>query len=195
MSSRHRVLTAIAATVVLSATAVACGSGEDGGPAATTSPATTSPATTAPAPTTSSSPASTLPAPASTITAPAPAPSAAPAPGTVTLDVSGVTGASGLVMLAVIGRSVPNGMTAAACEMVGSDPFSFTGAYKPITGDDPCTLGSEPVQFEPGSYEVIVAVLQGGARSPEQCVRTDVMVDGDVMVEVTGLGPAADCNF
>ncbi len=98
-------------------------------------------------------------------------------------------------MLAVIGKNVPVQAFAAVCAMVGTDPFSFTGAYLPITGEDPCTLGTEPVEFDPGSYQVIVAVLQGGSRSPEQCTQTEVTVDGDVTVEVTGLGPPSDCNF
>ncbi len=113
----------------------------------------------------------------------------------MTLDVSGVTGAEGLVMLAVIGNNVPTQAFAAVCDFVDTDPFSFTGQYLPITGDDPCTLGTAPVEFDPGSYEVIVAVLEGGSRSPEQCAQTDVTVDGDVTVEVTSLGPPSDCQF
>ncbi len=118
-----------------------------------------------------------------------------PAPGTVTLDVSGVTDATGLVMLAVIGENLPTQAFAAGCALVDADPFSFTGQYLPIAGDDPCTLGTVPMEFDPGSYEVIVAVLEGGSRTPEQCTQTDVTVDGDVTVEVTGLGPPTSCEF
>lgn len=118
-----------------------------------------------------------------------------PLPGTVSLDVSGVTDARGLVMLAVIGNGVPNQAFAAACAIVDAEPFSFSGVYLPITGDDPCSLGTEPVEFAPGAYEVTVAVLPGGARTPEQCTQASVVVDGDVTVEVTGLGPPTDCQF
>lgn len=176
MTSRVRY--AMLAAVLFGASTAGCGSGDDG--AGTTSaapaPATTPLATTAPAPAT---------------TAPPPA----PAPGTVTLDLSGVTDATGLVMLAIIGKTVPVQAFAAVCGLVDTDPFSFTGAYLPITGDDPCTLGTEPVEFDPGSYQVIVAVLQGGSRSPEQCTQTEVTVDGDATVEVIGLGPPTDCDF
>lgn len=126
----------------------------------------------------------------STTTTPAP-----PAPGTVTLDLSGVTGASGLVMLALVGHNLPTQPMAATCSVVDGDPFSFSSEYFPITGDEPCALGSVPVEFAPGSYEVIVAVLEGGSTSPEQCSQTGVTVNGDVTVEVTALGPPGDCDF
>jgi hypothetical protein len=128
-------------------------------------------------------------------TAAATSPPPAPTPGTVTLDVSGITDAPNLVMLAVIGNNMPNQAFAAACAIVDADPFSFTGEFFPITGDDPCSLGTDPVEFDPGPYEVIVAVMQGGARSPEQCAQTSVTVDGDVTVEVAALGPPTGCDF
>ena len=118
-----------------------------------------------------------------------------PAPGTVTLDVSGVTDATGLVMLAVIGNNVPEQMMGAVCDIVSADPFTFIGQYLPLTGGDPCTLGTEPIKFQPGSYEVLVAVMPGGATTPQQCTETNVTVDGDVTVEVTSLGPPSDCDF
>ena len=123
------------------------------------------------------------------------APPPAPTPGTVTLDVSGITEAPNRVMLAVIGNNVPTQPFAAACAIVDTDPFSFTGEFFPITGDEPCALGPDPVEFDPGSYEVIVAVMEGGARSPEQCAQTSVTVDGDVTVDVTALGPPTGCDF
>ena len=125
-------------------------------------------------------------------TAPPPPP---PAPGTVTLDVSEVTDATGLVMLSLIGKDAPTQGFAAVCDVVGTDPFSTTGVFLPITGDDPCSLGTEPVIFDPGSYEVVVAVLEGGSKTPNQCTQTEVTVDGDVTVKVTGLGAGTDCDF
>ncbi len=118
-----------------------------------------------------------------------------PVPGTVTLDVSGVTGATGLVMLAVVRDSMHPQAFAAACDIVDTDPFGFTGQLMPITGGDPCTLGTEPVQFDPGTYEVVVAVLEGGSQTPQQCTQTDVTVDGDTTVEVTGLEDPSACNL
>jgi len=118
-----------------------------------------------------------------------------PAPGTVTLDVSGITDAMGLVMLSLIGKDVPGQGFAAVCDVVDAEPFNSAGAYLPITGDEPCALGTEPVMFDPGHYEIVVAVLPGGSTTPEQCTMTDVTVDGDVVVKVTGLGPGTDCDF
>ncbi|MDH3538830.1 MAG: hypothetical protein OEP52_02445 [Acidimicrobiia bacterium] len=118
-----------------------------------------------------------------------------PSSGTVTLDVSEVTADPGLVMLSVIGKQVPNQPMGAVCGLVDADPFTFEGVFAPIIGDDPCTLGTEPVEFAPGPYEVVVAVLPGGARTPDRCVRTEVTVDGDVTLRVTELGPPIDCGF
>lgn len=156
---------AILATVLLGVAVTGCASDDGGG---------------TPSPSPSTSPSS---------------PSAAPAPGTVTLDLSGVMDATGLVMLSVIGKDVPTEAFAATCGLVDGEPFSFTGAYRPITGGDPCTLGAEAVEFDPGSYQVIVAVLEGGSRSPQQCAQTPITVDGDVTVKVASLGPGSDCEF
>lgn len=120
---------------------------------------------------------------------------APPVAGTVTLDMSGATDASNRVMVAVIGKNVPTQPFGAACAIVDADPFSFTGEFFPITGGDPCSLGTEPVQLDPGSYDVIVAVMEGGATSPELCAEANVTVNGDVTVEVTSLGPPTNCNF
>ncbi len=169
--SRLRPAAALLCGVVISLVLVGCGSDDAGGAAtAATTPITTATTTTT-------------------------ATMVAPAPGTVTVNLSEVTDATNLVMVGVIGKNLPNQPFAAVCEIVTSDPFSFTGAYRPITGGDPCTLGAEPMKLDPGSYEVIVAVMRGGSTSPERCALTDVTVDGDVTVEVTGLGPPGDCNF
>lgn len=118
-----------------------------------------------------------------------------PAPGTVTLEVSDVADAAGLVLLSLVGSDLPTRPFGAACAIVDADDFAFAGTYRPITGDDPCTVGPEPLQLQPGSYDVIVAVLPGGSRTAEQCTKTTVTVDGDVTVDVAGLGPGTDCDF
>lgn len=118
-----------------------------------------------------------------------------PAPGTVTLEISDVADAAGLVLLSLVGTDLPARPFGAACAIVDADDFEFAGTYRPIIGDDPCTVGAEPLQLQPGSYEVIVAVLPGGSRTAAQCTKTTVTVDGDVTVEVAGLGPGTDCDF
>jgi hypothetical protein len=128
-------------------------------------------------------------------TPPSTAPAEPAVAGTVTLDVSEVTDATNLVLLSVIGNAVPTQPVAAVCAIVDSDEFNFTGHFLPITGDDPCTLGSEPVQFEPGSYDVIVAVLPGGSTTPERCTQAKVTVDGHVTLEVVSLGAPDDCDL
>jgi len=123
--------------------------------------------------------------------------SSAPLPvaGMVTLDLSGVAGANGLVMLSLIGKNLPHQPMAAACGLVDSDSFGFSGEYLPIIGPDPCTLGADPVTFDPGTYDIVVAVMLGGSTSPDQCAETEVAVDGDVTIELAGLGPPTDCDF
>ncbi len=128
--------------------------------------------------------------PATTTSPPPP-----PAPGTITLEVSDVADATGLVLLSLVGTDLPTRPFGAACAIVDTDDFAFAGTYRPISGDDPCTLGSEPVEFQPGSYEVVVAVMPGGSTTPEQCAVATVTVNGDVTVEVNGLGPPEGCDF
>ncbi len=118
-----------------------------------------------------------------------------PMPGTVTLAVSEVTDATGLIMVSVLGPNLPEVPVGAACAVVDTDPFSFTGAFFPITGPDPCTLGPEPFEFPPGTYEVIVAVMVGGVATPEQCIQSEVAVDGDVTLELSNLGPPTECDL
>ncbi len=118
-----------------------------------------------------------------------------PSPGTVTLSVSDVAEAEHLVMLSVIGTNLPTQPIGAACDIVRTDSYAFTGSFAPIVGDHPCALGSEPIVFEPGTYNVIVAVLPGGSTVPHQCTQTAVTVNGNVTVEVSGLGTPADCNW
>ena len=118
-----------------------------------------------------------------------------PAPGSVSLDLSAVTDAEGLVMLSLIGKKLPQQPMAAACAIVDSDPYGFTGEFFPIAGPDPCSLESEPLVLDPGTYSVVVAVMPGGSTSPDQCAEAEITVDGDVTVEIAALGPPTECNF
>ena len=120
---------------------------------------------------------------------------APPAPGTVTVNVSDVTNASNLIMVAMIGNNIPTQPLGAACAIVDADPFSFEGTFYPIAGPDPCTLGPAAVELAPGTYDVIVPVMPGGARTPDQCGNATVTVDGDTTVELTGLGAPDGCGF
>ncbi len=149
----------------------------------------TSPPAPAAAPTT---------APPATTVAPTTAPAAAPAstgPGTITLDVSGVTGARDLILLGLVPPAVPGQAMGAVCQPVGADPFSYAGPLLPVTGDHPCALGTEPLRFEPGTYTMVVAAIRGGEQTPQQCTEVAVTVAGDVTVEVTELGPPTDCSL
>ena len=118
-----------------------------------------------------------------------------PVSGTVTLDLSEATEAQGLVMLSLIGKNLPQQPMAAACAIVDSDPYGFTGEFFPIAGPDPCSLESEPLMLDPGTYSVVVAVMPGGSTSPDQCAEAEVTVDGDVTVEIAALGPPTECDF
>jgi len=118
-----------------------------------------------------------------------------PVSGTVTLDLSKATEAQGLVMLSLIGKNLPQQPMAAACAIVDSDPYGFTGEFFPIAGPDPCSLESEPLTLDPGTYSVVVAVMPGGSTSPDQCAEAEVTVNGDVTVEIAALGPPTECNF
>ena len=118
-----------------------------------------------------------------------------PVPGVVTLDLSEATEAQGLVMLSLIGKNLPQQPMAAACAIVDSDPYGFTGEFFPIAGPDPCSLESEPLMLDPGTYSVVVAVMPGGSTSPDQCAEAEVTVNGDVTVEITALGPPTECDF
>lgn len=177
----------ILALSLLTLVAAGCSSADGGGSDTSTAPPATSAPRATSAPTSASAPATS---PTDTEGA-----SGSPSPGTVTLDVSGIGQARDLILLGLIGSSTPLQAGAAICQPIGADPYSFSGKFMPMTGDNPCTLGVEPMEFDPGPYTMVVAVIRGGQQSPERCTEVDVTVDGDVTVEVAVLGPPSDCTF
>lgn len=113
-----------------------------------------------------------------------------PSPGTITVTASGITGAQGKLWLTearLAGRQA-----AIACVPIDADPFSATVVLEAIVGPTPCE-DSAPIELAAGTYDILTAVMMGGAPAPDVCARGQVVVDGDAAITMPAL-TAAGCN-
>lgn len=114
-------------------------------------------------------------------------------PGQVQIAVNGVTGATTQILLLVIHEGNPERPLGAACAVIDDDLWGFTGPVYPIEGDDPCSLGTTPVVFAPGTYAAYFGVYTGGERTADQCVEIEFEVAGDTTVTAPAL--VAPCDL
>jgi hypothetical protein len=110
--------------------------------------------------------------------------------GSVTIRASGVTGATGKVVLVGVTPHGVAGFQGAVCEPVTSDPLSFTAVAKTPTAGNPCDLGAIAV-FADGAYDVLGGLYTPGNTTPDLCANTTVTVagTGDVTLPAFGACP------
>ena len=110
------------------------------------------------------------------------------APGTITVTTTGVAGFQGKLLITearLTGRQA-----AIHCAPIAADPFSSTVVLETIVGPTPCE-DSAPITLDPGTYDLLTAVIMGGSMTPDVCARAQVVVDGDVTVTMPALTAAA----
>ena len=101
----------------------------------------------------------------------------APAPAWVTIKASGITGATGKIVLVGVTKTGVGGFLAAVCAPVTADPMSVNAVAKLPSASNPCDLGAE-VAFADGTYEVRGGIYTGGSKTPERCANATVTVAG-----------------
>lgn len=108
------------------------------------------------------------------------------APGVVTVVVSGVADAEGLLLITEA-RDADGNQAAVACVPIDANPFDATFALEEIVGATPCEE-SAPITLDGGTYDLLTGVIAGGATEATSCAEAQVVVDGDVTVEMPALG-------
>lgn len=111
---------------------------------------------------------------------------AGPQPGTITVQVAGVAGASGKLLITEA-RTSDGRQAAISCVPIAADPFATTVVLETIVGPTPCEE-SAPIELAAGTYTLRTVVMMGGSMTPEQCASSSVVVDGDVTVAMPPLG-------
>lgn len=110
------------------------------------------------------------------------------APGTITVTTTGVAGFQGKLLITearLTGRQA-----AIHCAPIAADPFASTVVLETIVGPTPCEVSS-PITLDPGTYDLLTAVIMGGSMTPDVCARAQAVVDGDVTVTMPALTAAA----
>lgn len=107
-------------------------------------------------------------------------------PGTITVDVSGVVGAEGKLLIAEAVDTNGN-QAAILCVPIDADPFGLEAPLEAIVGPTPCEE-SEPIDLPAGTYDLTIVTMQGGSQSPDSCATTTAEVDGPITVTVPELG-------
>ncbi len=117
-------------------------------------------------------------------------PDAAVATGTVTVRASGITGATGKVVLVFVTGPGMGGLRGAVCEPVTADPMAFVAVAKTPGATNPCELGAEVV-YPDGTYDVTAGIYTPGMMTAERCATTTVVVagTGDVTLPAFGTCP------
>lgn len=101
-------------------------------------------------------------------------------PGTIEVSADGITGSENLIFLSGVTADV---FTSFVCVPIDADPFAHTDKLHPVTGGDPCTLGTDARVFDPGTYTVLFATIMGGQMVPERCIAVEATVDGDITLQ------------
>jgi len=109
-------------------------------------------------------------------------------PGFITVEVDGVTGSVGLLLITEA-RDADDADRQAAihCVAIDADPFAITFDLEEIVGATPCEE-SEPLLLDAGPYDLLTATIAGGETEPRSCATASVEVDGDVTVTMPALG-------
>jgi hypothetical protein len=107
-------------------------------------------------------------------------------PGTLTISVSGLTGADGKVVIA----SLLDGgeKLAGTCMTIASG--SATQVAAQVDAIDVCELGDD-VELPGGALSLRAGLYTEGTPAPEGCLAIDVVVDGDTEFELPAFGT---CN-
>lgn len=108
-----------------------------------------------------------------------------PVPGAIVVDAAGITGHQNdgfLMIVSVSAVGEPQTVLATSCFALTSDPFSAAGPMGQGPDGDRCESSGGENVFEPGEYDVLFAVIQGGQHVPERSAKVTVTIDGDVTV-------------